>query len=699
MIYEESCVIRGDPPSSMKRYTRVKMSLSDLSIKTRLLVGFGIVLAIMAVIAVTAYSVFGGTLTNVGVYVQRNEVSLLAWELERDAANLRRLVRNYALVTGSEADAQKTKEGADTLRKSLNHAMEIIHNPERAKHTHDAFDQFDAYDKNLDRVITIKGEQVNLIHDKMDPSGAKYYTTVSSLVSQATKAGNAALARTANTALEHGLLARLFANQMVGRRDNSYAVKAKNEFQGLKETLATLDSETKGTEQNATVEEIASIVEEYEATFDRVAAISVELETLVNKDMADEATSFAGDVDFVLNSANEDGKKVQESTVSSIKEASQLMLFMAVGGVLLGGFLALFLGSMLARPIIRMTQAMKTLAAGDKSIEVPSLGQKDEIGQMADAVEVFKQNAIRVDQMTAEQKDQERRAEEQRRLDMNKMANSFEESVGKVIETVASAATELLAASSQMASTAQETSAQATSVASSSEEAASNVQTVAAAAEELTSSIDEIRRQVQQASDSSKKASGEADGATGVVRTLSENTAKIGEIVNLINAIAAQTNLLALNATIEAARAGDAGKGFAVVASEVKNLANQTAKATEEIAVQIAAVQGGTKAAADAIDSVSKTIREVNEVSIAVATAVGQQTSATNEIARNVEQASTGTKEVSANIVLVGNAAKDTGAAAEQIKTSSAELSKQAEFLRAEVGRFLNQVRSDKSKK
>ena len=584
---------------------------------------------------------------------------------------------------------------AESLRNNLKQAAATIKNPERAQHIKDATEHFEVYDKGFDQVVALKHEQGELIREGMDPAGAKYYATVRSLIDQAAKAGNTAVTRAASQAMEHGLLARLYANQMIGRRDNSFVAKAKEQFQELKEEIPALVSGAKGTEMQADAEAVKALVPTYEADFDRVAAINVELDALMANVLPKEAAAFGAAVEAVKKSADEDGKKIEAETVSAIQSTENLMLLLAVGGVLLGCVIALLLGSGLARPIVKMTKAMKALADGDKGVVIPSLGQHDEIGQMAAAVEVFKQNAIRVDQLNAEQEEQKRRAEREHHAAMNQLADSFEASVGKVIGTVTSAATELQAASSQMASTAHETSAKATAVAGASEEAAANVQTVAAAAEELSASIDEIKRQVQHASDSSLKAKHEADGATTTVRALSDNADKIGEIVSLINDIAAQTNLLALNATIEAARAGDAGKGFAVVASEVKGLANQTAKATEEIAVQITAVQNGTKEAVTAITSVSEVIREVNDVSAAVASAVNEQTAATSEISRNVEQASAGTKDVSANIVTVGNAAKETGAAAQQIQSASSELSKQAEYLRAEVDRFMQQVRKN----
>lgn len=373
--------------------------------------------------------------------------------------------------------------------------------------------------------------------------------------------------------------------------------------------------------------------------------------------------------------------------------------FMALAGLAVSVVVA-GIGVMVARgitsPISRMTTSMTQLAHGDLGVEVPARSRKDEIGQMAQSVQVFKDNAIAIRRLEAERQDEKARAEADRRDALRTMADSFERSVGTVIGAVSSAVTELLASSEQMAASAQETSAQATTVASASEEASMNVEAVAAATEELTASIKEIRAQVGRSTDMTSHAVTISDTAGQAFERLSTNVGKIGEVVQLISSVAGQTNLLALNATIEAARAGEAGKGFAVVASEVKGLANQTARATSEISSQIAEVQAAAREALGNVEAVVAAISTIRDLSSSVVAAVQEQSTATDEIARSVAQASQGTREVSGNITTVERAAHDTGAAAVQIKESARELSQQSEFLRAEVSRFLDTVRDDR---
>ena len=355
--------------------------------------------------------------------------------------------------------------------------------------------------------------------------------------------------------------------------------------------------------------------------------------------------------------------------------------------------LLFFIGRSITSPLSEMTGAMLKLANGNKGIDIPSVGKTDEIGQMADAVQVFKDNMIKADRL-AEEQAQEQQLREQRAEHIESMTHDFDTNVSGMLNMVSSASTELQSTAQTMSSTAEQTSQQATNVAGAAEQASANVQTVASAAEELSSSISEISRQVSQSTQVAGAAVAEVEGANEKVQGLAEAANKIGEVVALITDIADQTNLLALNATIEAARAGEAGKGFAVVASEVKNLANQTAKATEEISSQIGGIQGATQDAVQAIGSIGGIINQINEITSAIAAAVEEQGAATQEIARNVEQASSGTSEVSSSIGLVTQAASETGASSSEVLDASAELSQQAETLRSQVDSFINDIKN-----
>ncbi len=391
-----------------------------------------------------------------------------------------------------------------------------------------------------------------------------------------------------------------------------------------------------------------------------------------------------------------------EARVAAIKQRmadlyeTRMIEMLAIAGIGIALGLAMSFGVttiFILKPLQALTRAMRVLAGGDYQLEVPGAERKDELGDMARAVQVFKENGVEAARLTAAET-AARAAREARSQALERMTRSFEERIGLVVGTLSEAATGLKTTSKGMASIADQASRKATETAEAAAAATNNVQAVAAATEELTSSTVSISEQVTRASESSMTAVRAAESADAKVRGLAEAAQKIGEVVALINGIASQTNLLALNATIEAARAGEAGKGFAVVASEVKALATQTARATEEIQSQIGGIQSASRDAVDAIDGIMRTINTTSEVAATIAAAVEEQGAATQEIARSIQQAAEGTEQVAVNIAAVNEAAGEAGGSAQSVLASAETFDREATGLRTEVERFLAEVKA-----
>ena len=387
--------------------------------------------------------------------------------------------------------------------------------------------------------------------------------------------------------------------------------------------------------------------------------------------------------------------QADEAAADSIRICANGRLYVAgfiVFAIVTALLASLFLIKQIAGPIGRMTQAMRQLPERNMAVEIPSRGRVDEVGEMADCVQAFKDNMILADRLSAE-RETDHGVRQKRADTLEMLVGQFESRVSGSVSILTSASAGMEATARSMASSTSQTDSQAMAVARAAEESALGVQTVAAASEQLSSSIFEINRQVATSAALTGKVVSSVRRTDDTVRALAESTGRIGQVVELINSIASQTNLLALNATIEAARAGDAGKGFAVVASEVKNLAQQTSKATTDIGGQIAQVQAATDSAVEAIKAIAVMIEEVGVITTSIAAAVEQQGAATAEIARNVQQTAISTRTVTTNIAGVSQAVNDAGGSASKVVSAAGDLSRQAETLSVEVNSSIAKMR------
>jgi methyl-accepting chemotaxis protein len=388
------------------------------------------------------------------------------------------------------------------------------------------------------------------------------------------------------------------------------------------------------------------------------------------------------------NAATEVAAADRVSTFTVLLWSVSAMVFLLIGAGIFGVAFGVI------RPMAEMTNVMKCLAGGDLGVSVPALSRGDEVGAMARAVQVFRENALRVRSMESEQTGLKLKAEGDRKAAMQAMADGFDSAIGKIIQTVSTASSELESSAGRLTKTAEVTQTLSATVAAASEQSSASAQSAAAAAEEMASSVLEIGRQVQGSHKISQQAVSQIERTNARIADLTQSAGRIGEVVKMIGAVAEQTNLLALNATIEAARAGEAGRGFAVVASEVKALAAQTAKATEEISDQIGQMQSATSQSVSAIEEIGGTISRIAEISQAIAAAVEEQGAATQEISRNVQQAARAAIQVASSITDVNRGATDTGAASTHVHGLAQSLLGQSNHLKGEVGKFLSDVRA-----
>ena len=655
--------------------------------------GFAIVLALLVTVAAMSWNSMTGIQRAFVSFDTISDNALTVEEVNADMSELRRQVLIY-VSTGNPDSQKRVQELGGKVRQSMQTIIPKFVSEERRAIARNIGELTDEYQRNFAKVIELRGQREDAITAKYEPAALNARQKLTEAFDSAMKTGEDTLSAAAGKAQDNLGILRIRVARFLANPTEAGVTSINAALTDLEGSIAAARQAAARSPARDAVEAAAQAVAPLRGMLQTGMRASLEMAEFVNVTNARVAERLSSRIEELVDAQKKAMDAISSESSDTIKSSIVLISVISAIALGLGLIFAYVIAKGITAPIGGMTGAMTKLADGALDTEVPSLSNKDEIGAMAKAVQVFKDNAVRVKALEDEQKAAEARAAEEKRKAMNALADGFEAKVGGVVTEVSTQASRMQESATQMTATAEETSRQATAVAAASEQASTNVQTVAAATEELSSSISEISRQVTESARMSSKAVDDVGRTSQTVEALANAAQKIGNVVQLISEIASQTNLLALNATIEAARAGEAGKGFAVVASEVKSLASQTARATDEISSQINEIQTATGQSVEAMRSIGETISSMNSIASTIASAVEEQGAATQEIARNVQQAAAGTSEVSSNISGVTRAAEDTGTAASMVQKAAADLGSQAKDLRAAVEQFLSQVRS-----
>jgi methyl-accepting chemotaxis protein len=666
------------------------MSFLNLRIRGRLYGGFGALVLFCAGLAGFAVMQLGAIHTEVAALTVQSKNAIRAGEITTELQASRRALLRYTFDQDEASFAEAEKRMSKTTD-LLEEAVKTTISDERRTVYRDAVKEItELKTKRLALGDAVKQMQAG--RKLLFSDGDQMAADVQKFVEAADKTD---FTHEANTLETKVLLLRVANWRMLATRDSKGLATFKTNFEKAQQQIAALEKAALPSNLAALLAPVKTGVGKYAEAFDKTGPNLLLGDELYYKAITPVIASTIAKMDSAKVLIGQVFEKTATETDDRISNTTTTQEMVAGAAVLIGLLIAFFIARGIIGPLSGLTSGMKELAGGNFGVVLPGLDRKDEVGDMAQAVETFKVKAGEKARDEAEAKvKQDLVAAKQRKADMIKLADDFEGAVGEIVETVSSASTELEASANTLTSTAERAQELTTMVAAASEEASTNVQSVASATEEMTSSVNEISRQVQDSARMAGEAVDQARKTNDRVGELSKAAARIGDVVELINTIAGQTNLLALNATIEAARAGEAGRGFAVVASEVKALAEQTAKATGEIGQQISGIQAATQESVNAIKEISGTIEKLSEISSTIAAAVEEQGAATQEISRNVQQAAQGTQQVSSHITDVQRGASETGSASSQVLSAAKSLSVDSNRLKLEVGKFLNTVRA-----
>ncbi|MGJ4913592.1 methyl-accepting chemotaxis protein [Bradyrhizobium sp. HKCCYLRH2060] len=661
-----------------------------LRFRGKIVLGFAVVLAISAVSIGFSYLGFERVAAAVAAYRGSVAEADTARTVDRELVSYQALARYYAL-TGKAEDEAAATAAQQALQAAIDKSMAAT-GAERRAQVGKLQAQFQAFAKTFSSIVALTRENAKLATDQIGIIGNKIRFKFDDLADTAALAGLPSVQTTAKDLTGQYLTVSALVGTYIAKPDAKTADGAIARTRFLETSLVTIYANDEKITQR--VAELGDLIKQYRAAFIKLSENMKALGKL-EQEMGLVGTEIIALSNGLKSEVASDQQRIEAAANTTIADIERLIAMLAIGGLTLGAVLALMLGNGISKPMITMCKAMRELASGNFDVRLPGLGRSDEIGEMAAAVEEFKVQAVaKAERDAATQDAQNKAAGAARRAELIRFADEFETAVGSIVSNVSTSAEHLEQAASTLTRTAETTQSLASRVSGTSDQATGRIHSVASATDELSASVDEIGRQVRESSRIAESAVAQAEETDGRIGKLSRAAQEIGDVVKLITAIAEQTNLLALNATIEAARAGDAGRGFAVVASEVKSLAEQTAKATDDISNHISGMQAATQESVTAIKQIGGTIRQISTIASSIATAVEQQGGATQEIARNVQSVAAGTQAAATDITQVNRGATQTGEASEEVLRSAQSLSSESARLRAELNRFMTNIRA-----